>query len=76
MGDWLKERNVRTIYVMGLASDYCVKFTALDARELGFETVLIADGCRGVDVKPGDSQRAIEKMRAAGVRVVRSDECS
>jgi nicotinamidase/pyrazinamidase len=52
---------------MGLATDYCVKFTALDARNLGFETFLITDGCRGVDLNPGDVDSAIEEMRAAGV---------
>jgi nicotinamidase/pyrazinamidase len=57
---------------MGLATDYCVKFTALDARQLGFETHLVEDGCRGVDLKPGDVDRAVDEMRAAGVKVVPS----
>ena len=42
------------VYVCGLATDYCVKFTALDARQLGFKTHLIEDACRGVNLKPGD----------------------
>src|SRR3954470_17175888 len=46
MGDWLRTQGVGTIYVMGLATDYCVKFTALDGRKLGLEVVLVEDGCR------------------------------
>ena len=76
LGDYLKQRGVKTAYVMGLATDYCVKFTALDARELGLETYLIEDGCRGVNVKPGDSAAAIEAMKQAGVKVIRSDAIS
>jgi nicotinamidase/pyrazinamidase len=74
LGEWLSERGVRDVCVMGLATDYCVKFTALDARKLGFGVTLVEDGCRGVELKPGDVARAIEEMRAAGVKVVRSDE--
>src|SRR5438874_5967080 len=51
MGDWLKEKGVRDIYVMGLATDYCVKFTALDGRQLGFNVSLIEEGCRGVELR-------------------------
>ncbi len=72
LGDYLKERSVSAVYVLGLATDYCVKFTALDARSLGFETCLIEDACRGVELAPGDVDRAVEEMRAAGVRVLRS----
>jgi len=60
--------------LMGLATDYCVKFTALDARKLEFQTVLVLDGCRAVNVKPGDSNRAVKEMQAAGVRVLTSEE--
>lgn len=70
LGDFLRERHVTRVFVLGLATDYCVKFTALDARELGFATVLIADGCRAVNVRPGDDQRAIAAMREAGVTIV------
>ena len=74
LGDWLLERHVGTVVVMGLATDYCVKFTALDAiQRIGFVTRLIADGCRGVNVRPGDAERAIEEMRQAGVQVCTSD---
>ena len=74
LGPWLRERGVDEVWVLGLATDYCVKFTALDARQLGFATVLVEDGCRAVDLAAGDGARAIDELRAAGVRVVRSDD--
>jgi len=74
LGDFLKEHNADEVHVCGLATDYCVKFTALDARELGFSTLLIEDACRGVNLQLDDSQGAVEAMRAAGVRIVRSNE--
>lgn len=73
LNDYLHHRGVNEVYVMGLATDYCVKFTALDARQLGFETALIEDGCRGVNIHPTDSQAAIDQMQQAGVRIIRSD---
>jgi nicotinamidase/pyrazinamidase len=74
LGDFLEGRGVTEVFVLGLATDYCVKFTALDAVELGFRTTLVEDGCRGVNLAPDDSARAIEEMKRAGVRVVGSDE--
>ncbi len=70
LGDWLKSRGVTDCYLMGLATDYCVKSTALDARQLGFNVWLIEDGCRGVNLKPDDSAKAIDEMRRAGVTVI------
>ena len=55
------------VYVCGLATDYCVKATALDAVALGFKTHLLEDGCRGVELQAGDVQRAINEMREQGV---------
>ncbi|MEE8408563.1 MAG: bifunctional nicotinamidase/pyrazinamidase [Myxococcota bacterium] len=72
LGDYLKGRAVRRIYIMGLATDYCVKFTALDAVELGFETSVVEDGCVGVELNAGDVEAAFTEMRRAGVRCVRS----
>jgi nicotinamidase/pyrazinamidase len=72
LGAWLKERGIDSVYVMGLATDYCVKLTALDARGLGFAVTLIADGCRAVELAPGDSEKAIAEMRAMGIDVVSS----
>lgn len=70
----LKEKNVDRLYVCGLATDYCVKFTVLDALDLGFDVYLVADGCRGVNLKSGDSDAAIEEVRNAGAHVITSDE--
>jgi nicotinamidase/pyrazinamidase len=67
LGDYLVQRGVRDIFVAGLATDYCVKFTALDGIQLGFRVHLIQGACRGVNLKPGDVRAAIEEMRAAGV---------
>jgi nicotinamidase/pyrazinamidase len=65
---YLRERGIDSVYLCGLATDYCVKFTALDAVRLGFETFLIEDACRGVNLQPGDVERAVEEMKAKGVR--------
>ena len=74
LGDFLCERQVTDVFVAGLATDYCVKFTTLDARELGFSTHLINDGCRGVDLRAGDIARSLDEMEKAGVRIIDSDE--
>ena len=69
LADYLRSRGVDEVHMMGLATDYCVKFTALDAVDLGFRTVLLTDGVRGVERNDGDCQRAIEEMQAAGVQI-------
>ncbi|TKI08167.1 bifunctional nicotinamidase/pyrazinamidase [Martelella alba] len=66
---WLKERNISALLIMGLATDYCVKFTVLDALSLGYTVMVLTDGCRGVDLTPGDSGAALEAMRMAGARL-------
>ncbi|EDM78611.1 nicotinamidase/pyrazinamidase [Plesiocystis pacifica SIR-1] len=72
LGDWLRERGVESVHVCGLALDYCVKFTALDALELGFATTLIADATRAVNLQPGDGEAAVTALREAGAQVVDS----
>ncbi|MBI2212520.1 MAG: bifunctional nicotinamidase/pyrazinamidase [Acidobacteria bacterium] len=74
LGDFLLARGVRETVILGLATDYCVKFTVLDARGLGLDVIVVEDGCRGVELIPGDSDRAFEAMRATGARIVRSSE--
>ena len=74
MGEWLEAQGVTELWVLGLATDYCVKFTVLDAIELGFDVTFIEDGSRGVNLAPGDSAAAIEEMRAAGAKIARSTE--
>ncbi|HYZ98631.1 MAG TPA: isochorismatase family protein [Acidimicrobiales bacterium] len=63
----LRERSVQRVVVLGLATDYCVKATALDAMSLGYDATVVADGVRAVDLEPGDGKRALEEMTAAGV---------
>ncbi len=72
LGDFLRKCGVDEIYIVGVATDYCVKFTALDAAELGFKTSLIVDGCRGVNLEAGDVDKALAKMKRAGVKLVES----
>ena len=72
LGDYLREHGVTDVYLTGLATDYCVKFTALDALELGFRTHVIEDACRGVNLEPGDTARALEAMREAGATVLQA----
>jgi nicotinamidase/pyrazinamidase len=69
LADFLREKEAREIYVCGLATDYCVKFTALDAIQLGFRTLLVLDACRGVNLHPGDVDAAVAEMKSAGVVV-------
>lgn len=66
----LRERGVDTVDVAGLALDYCVKATALDARRAGFSVTVHRGATRAVEVEPGDGERAVEELRAAGVEVV------
>jgi nicotinamidase/pyrazinamidase len=74
LGDYLKEKGIRQVYVCGLALDYCVKFTALDAQSLGFETFLITDATRAVNITPEDGDKAIQEMTAAGVKIITSKD--
>ena len=63
----LRDAAVERVIVCGLATDYCVKATALDAARLGFETAILVDAMRPVELEPGDEHRAIEEMTAAGI---------
>jgi nicotinamidase/pyrazinamidase len=69
LGEWLKEKGVKEV-VCGLATDYWVKFTALDALQFGFKTRLIEDASRGVNLRPDDARNAIAEMKRAGVAVL------
>ena len=70
----LRRRGVDSLVVGGLAANICVRHTALDALRHGYEVTLVEDATRGVDVEPGDTERALQEMRDAGVRFARSDE--
>jgi nicotinamidase/pyrazinamidase len=65
----LEALGVDEVTIVGLATDYCVKFTALDARELGLKVTVCLEGCRGVELRAGDVERAVAQMRAKGASV-------
>jgi nicotinamidase/pyrazinamidase len=74
LSEYLMKQGVNEIFVAGLALDYCVKFTTLDAVSLGFDTRVIRDACRAVNLDPGDGERAVAEMKAAGVLIMESEE--
>lgn len=74
LADYLRSQGVTDVHIVGLAADYCVKFTTLDAVSEGFNTTLIADATRGVDLRLGDVERAIEECRRASASIVSSGE--
>ena len=67
--DHLRERGVGHLYVGGLATDYCVKHSVLDARRADLEVTVLTDAIAGIDVNAGDAERALEEMRAAGAHI-------
>lgn len=76
LAEILRKRRVNRVLIGGLATDYCVKATALDARKAGFEVIVLEDAIRGVEVQPGDCQRAVEEMRQVGCTFLRTDHVS
>lgn len=72
--NFLKGKGIKEVYIAGLATDYCVKYSTLDAIRLGFETTVILDACRGVNLQPDDSDKAVEEMKQAGVKIVESKD--
>ena len=74
LGEWLKAQGVTEVFVCGLATDYCVKFTALDAVQMGFKTHLVEDASRGVNLSPEDVKNAVEAMKRAGIAIRQSCE--
>lgn len=74
LASYLAAEKVKNVYIMGLATDYCVKFTALDAVFHGLSTNMIADGCRGVELKPGDIEASLAQLQQAGVQITTSTD--
>ena len=72
----LRVRSIERVVVCGLATDYCIKATALDAVRLGYETIVLLDGIAAVNLAPGDGDRALEEMRSAGATLSPSDGSS
>lgn len=73
LGEYLVGHASGPLYVMGLATDYCVLYTVLDALSLGWETFVVVDGCRGIEAERGDVERALARMRSAGAVMMRSE---
>jgi nicotinamidase/pyrazinamidase len=74
LAEYLKARSIKDIYLLGLALDYCVKYSALDARQLGLNTHVILDGCRGIDLEPGDIDRTLDEMKRVGAILLQSSD--
>jgi len=73
LAGYLKERGIDTVYMVGLALDFCVMFSALDARAAGFNAYVVLDACRAIDLN-GSLATAIERMQDAGVGLIQSTE--
>lgn len=76
LDEWLRQHHVSSLVIMGLATDYCVKYTVLDALTLGYHVIVITEGCRGVNLQPSDSEQALQEMAKAGARLMTSIEFS
>jgi nicotinamidase/pyrazinamidase len=74
LAEQLRERGVQRLAVCGLATDYCVRASAIDACQEGFDVIVVEDAIRPVEVEPGDGERAIEQMREAGAKVAGSEQ--
>jgi nicotinamidase/pyrazinamidase len=74
LGFLLKGLGVRGVYLTGLATDYCVFYSAMDAADEGFETHVVIDGCRGVDIPAGNIESSIGAMRERGIKITRSEK--
>ena len=70
----LRERGIKRVFIGGVATDYCVKNTALGAINLGFQTFILSDGIKGVDVNPGDSERALDLLLSEGAVLITSED--
>ncbi len=70
---YLEERGIKRVFICGLATDFCVAWTALDARKLGFAALVVEDACRAIDMQ-GSLAAAWEKMKKAGVKRIQSGD--
>ena len=74
LADLMRARDVDEVHVCGLATDYCVRASAIDACREGFGVIVVTDAVRAVEVEPGDGERALQEMREAGARLATSRE--
>lgn len=74
LDSYLKEKGIEKVYIAGLTTEYCVKYSALDAISLGFEVFVIVDACKAVNLNPDDEKSALEEMKKAGVHFIKSED--
>lgn len=74
LADYLRKQGVNALYIAGLATDYCVKYSVFDALQQGFKVFVVTDACRGVNLQPGDSDKALNEMKKAGAILTSSEE--
>lgn len=72
--DYLQKKKVKRLYITGLAADVCVYFTVKDALELGYETILVTDATKGVNMQPDDTEKALADLEQRGAKLIQSDE--
>lgn len=74
LDNYLKSKNIDELYLAGLATDYCVKFTALDALQLGYKVHVIVDATKAVNIQKNDFEKALDEMKSTGVNLINSSE--
>jgi nicotinamidase/pyrazinamidase len=74
LDDYLKDNGIQEIYLAGLATDYCVKYSSLDGKKLGYKTFVIKDACRAVNLKPDDERLTYQAMEKAGIQLIHSQD--
>lgn len=74
LGEYLHQHQIKDIFIIGLATDYCVKYSSLDALHVGLNVCVIEDACRGVNLNPDDVKKALKEMHGAGVKLIHSRE--
>lgn len=74
LGYWLQKNNISKIYVCGIATEYCVKASAMDAKKAGFETYVVSDAIAPVEAHTGDAEKALHEMKSAGIKFITSQE--
>lgn len=67
---FLRQKKITDLYIAGLTTDYCIKYSVLDALELGFNTFVFQDACRPVELQPGDGEKALQEMRDKGAHII------
>lgn len=74
LNDYLKAKKIDKLYVAGVATDYCIKYSVFDALELGFDVYLVKDACQAINLKPNDEETALSEMKSRGAHVTTSKE--